>query len=607
MKIRLPIFLKLLIFTCSILVIVTAVTSYRNSNYFMQVSLQKEEVSSMKAAASKAVEVESLLRSFIDRIRFYSLFLVQNSQDDSWRPLFEGTLQDDADLVYLSLKRIVHGQVEDLEQIVKDDITDAYGVGKDYLVNLEKRVNLDYSPVLRGELQISNISTPKGIPLVWIASPLMKNSNGEFTLISSAYFRLDRFQAMIKKLDHQEAVIIDREGKIFAHWNESDSMNPMPYRQMDFLTKINQSKVRSGLFTQVNAEGKEQVISYARNNFGITAIIESPKDILILPATFAAKQSYYLSSLILIGALFLIFLFSHSFTSRIEYLLKLTRAIRFGDFSLSARRVIKQNDEMGDLAVAFDEMSQGLREREKMLTIMNKFHGASVAEQLMLTEVTRQGQRKKAIVFFSDIRGFTSFSESKEPEEVVEMLNEYFEVMVSIINKHDGIVDKFIGDAIMAVWGIPKYADDIPQKAMQACLEMREALVVLNQNRLERGKEIIMFGAGLHFGEVISGTVGSEERMEYTIIGDTVNTAARIEASTKSFGTDLLISESLCKIVSDDFILERAGAVEAKGKSDSMTLYKVRGERLSDGAERIVSTQYSDYQAAKSEKIEVSQ
>ena len=358
MKIRLPIFLKLLIFTCSILVIVTALTSYRNSDYFMQVSLQKEEVSSMKVAASKALEVESLLRSFVDRMRFYSLFLMQNSEDQSWRQLFETSLLDDSDLVFLSLKKVEGDRFEEIKQIAKDDILATYHAEKDYLSSLERRANLDFTATMRGEVLIRNISMPQGIPLVWIATPLMKNSNGEFTLIASAYYRLDRFQAMIKKNDHQNGVLVDREGKIFAHWRESESMNPKAYERSDLWKKIDQTKIKSGLMTHTNEEGLEQVISYARNNLGLTAIIESPKEILILPAIFAAKQSYYLSALILIVALFLIFLFSHSFTSRIEFLLKLTRAIRFGDYSMSARKVIKQNDEMGDLALAFDEKFQ---------------------------------------------------------------------------------------------------------------------------------------------------------------------------------------------------------------------------------------------------------
>jgi len=229
---------------------------------------------------------------------------------------------------------------------------------------------------------------------------------------------------------------------------------------------------------------------------------------------------------------------------------------------------------------------------------------ASVTEELLKNEVGLGGKRKNVTVFFSDIRGFTDMSEKNTSEEIVSMLNEYFEVMVHVINKNGGVVDKFIGDAIMAVWGVPNEDENDAINAVKACLEMRLALNTLNESRINRGLVPIKIGMGLHSGEAISGQIGSSERMEFTVIGDAVNTASRIEGSTKSFGTDLLISTEVVSKIGDRYLLVQAGSAKVQGKKDQLTLFKVRGV-LFNGQEQIVETPYSTYEAVEDKKSKI--
>jgi adenylate cyclase len=167
------------------------------------------------------------------------------------------------------------------------------------------------------------------------------------------------------------------------------------------------------------------------------------------------------------------------------------------------------------------------------------------------------------------------------------------------------VVDKFIGDAIMAVWGAPKSSGRDAHHALKACLEMRMGLEALNQKRIERGQPPINIGMGLHAGSAISGTIGSDERMEYTVIGNTVNTGSRIEASTKAFGADLLISDTVYEQIKDDFMIEYAGAAEVKGRSEALKMYKVRGYKDESGNMVEVKTPYSDYEAEHADKVKV--
>jgi adenylate cyclase len=348
----------------------------------------------------------------------------------------------------------------------------------------------------------------------------------------------------------------------------------------------------------IKLEGTNYFGAFSKTRFGVTAYSIISEDIILEPAREVKRKAFFIAGLVLSGSIFLIFLFSMSLTSPIEALAELIGIVSKGNFDVKASDRIKSvfQDEVKDLAFAFDNMTEGLKERDKVKNLFSKFHGSSVTDDLMNQEVGLGGQKKDVIVFFSDIRGFTAFSEKRSPEEVVEMLNEYFEVMVGIINKQGGVVDKFIGDAIMAVWGAPKSNDRDAHNATMACIQMRLALVELNDKRKARGQPPLAIGIGLHAGSVISGTIGSTERMEYTVIGNTVNTGSRIEASTKAFGADLLISEEVVNLVGESFIVELAGAAEVKGRSDPLKMYKVRGYR-ENGMDVVVRTEYSDYDA----------
>ncbi|MEQ1666745.1 MAG: adenylate/guanylate cyclase domain-containing protein, partial [Bdellovibrionales bacterium] len=200
-----------------------------------------------------------------------------------------------------------------------------------------------------------------------------------------------------------------------------------------------------------------------------------------------------------------------------------------------------------------------------------------VAESIISRTISVGGKTREAVVFFSDIRGFSSFTEKNSPQVVVAMLNEYFTLMVDIVEKHHGIVDKFIGDSIMAVWGAPKRKVDDVSNAIMSCLNMRKSLADLNIKRAKKNLFPLKIGMGLHYGYVVSGIIGSEQRMEYTVIGNAVNVASRIESITKEYDTDLLVSQEIVDKAIGKFIFEMAGTAEVRGIEKPVNLYKVMG------------------------------
>ena len=195
------------------------------------------------------------------------------------------------------------------------------------------------------------------------------------------------------------------------------------------------------------------------------------------------------------------------------------------------------------------------------------------------------GVNRTITILFSDVRGFTSMSESAKPDELVAQLNEYLEKMVEIVFGHRGSIDKFIGDAVMAVWGRlrdPSDEKSLREEALAAvttAIRMREELARLNVGWKGRNMQELAFGIGIHQGEAIVGNIGSSERMEFTAIGDTVNSASRLESATKQYHTDLIISDSVRERVHEQFVCRTADLVKVKGKVHPMEVFTVAGRK----------------------------
>jgi adenylate cyclase len=236
--------------------------------------------------------------------------------------------------------------------------------------------------------------------------------------------------------------------------------------------------------------------------------------------------------------------------------------------------VMRTGDELEDLANGFNAMVDGLQERDKLRTTMGKYMTAEVMNHVMAGEVELGGKTLEVTILFCDLRDFTTLSEKRTAHEIVEILNEYFTVMVEIVMDEGGVVDKYIGDNIMAVFGAPVSRPLDAAHAVRAAVRMREALAKLNAKHPDRPP--LRFGIGLHTGEVIAGNIGSARRMEYTVIGDAVNLASRLESKTKELSTDILISDAT-RDKAGDIDVDPAGEIHVKGREQPVQAYKVRG------------------------------
>lgn len=320
---------------------------------------------------------------------------------------------------------------------------------------------------------------------------------------------------------------------------------------------------------------------------GVFTAVHQIKDELFVITTISEKSVYAVinrttyrivlfSLAVLFIAIILIRIFSNSITNPIKELVGAAGQIEKGEFELSIKP--RTRDEIGLLTESFVQMGKGLSEREKLMVSFSKFTNKTIAKKAASGELTLGGETRNATIFFSDIRSFTAMSEKLQPNEVVEFLNAYMTKMVDCVNKTGGVVDKYIGDAIMAVWGAPESsgspADDA-LNAVTAALMMRVELFRFNKERADAGLAPVKIGCGINSGPVVAGQIGSEERMEYTVIGDAVNLASRTEALNKPFATDVLITENTYNLIKDKIIVEEMPGVHVKGKTDAIKMFAV--------------------------------
>ncbi len=286
------------------------------------------------------------------------------------------------------------------------------------------------------------------------------------------------------------------------------------------------------------------------------------------------KDIFFAFSVLLGLGLIILRLYARNLKQTLDVQVEALEGIAKGDLDIQVPVV--SNDEFGQIAVKTNEMIRGLKERAICRSAFGKYVAPEVSEKILEGEISLEGEMNDVSILFCDIRGFTTFAERKEPKEVVGFLNSYFSEMEQVVKQHNGIVLQYIGDEIEAVFGAPIHEPDHPEKAVMAAIEMRKRLGSLNERREIDGKETITHGIGIHTGGVLAGSIGSPERLTYSMVGDVVNTASRLEALNKTFGTDILISDVTRKRLPENrFEVVSLGEHPIKGKRERMEIFKV--------------------------------
>jgi adenylate cyclase len=329
----------------------------------------------------------------------------------------------------------------------------------------------------------------------------------------------------------------------------------------------------------VDIGGARRYLAYTRlSTVGSIVITTIEYDKVFEGINATTRRNLYLTAAVLSLSIMGIWFFAKSISMPLKALAAAARTIEGGVFDVELQPAGR--DEIGVLTSSFGKMCSALN-------IFGKFTNRDIAVQAMRGQIKPGGLPKHATIFFSDIRGFTEKSENfvkafgdEASDRIVFWLNEYLTRMVECVERTNGIIDKFIGDAVMAHWGTATTSGSPQRDALNcvmAALLMRIALVNINKTRRKEnmGNPPIQIGCGINTGIVTAGQIGSDLRMEYTVIGDPVNLASRVEALNKPLGTDILITEDTYNMIKDHIIVEEMPSVTVKGKEKPVRLFAV--------------------------------
>jgi class 3 adenylate cyclase len=260
-------------------------------------------------------------------------------------------------------------------------------------------------------------------------------------------------------------------------------------------------------------------------------------------------------------------LFAKSILRPIADLRRATEAVRTGRYEVSVP--VTTGDELGELAASFNQMVQGLAEREKIREAFGTYLDKSVAEYILSEGFSEEGVELEVSVLFCDVRDFTSFAAKADAKEVVAALNELFEIVVPIVTRHGGHVDKFVGDGLLAMFGAPENYPDHADRAVRAACEMARKV------NSEEGPGL-RIGVGVNTGRVIAGSIGGAGRLNFSVIGDPVNVASRVEAATRDLDVNVLITEATMRELSSAIEAKPCGEHKLRGIPEPLALYVPR-------------------------------
>jgi len=424
--------------------------------------------------------------------------------------------------------------------------------------------------------------------VIYISAPV-KDARGAVTGAVSARFDMQEdlkaFVRIVRFGAHGYTMIANGEGHVIGH--PDDARLDTDVSAYPVVRAALQGRTTNAI--SVNLAGVEMLM--------VGQPLESPSTLHPRPwvlvsetataealAPVRALEVKFALAALVVGAACLVVagLVSRSVTRPLHDVLDVVQKIRGGD--LGARSTVAGPDELGHLGEALNEMAKGLQDRDRIKEIFGRYVTTQVSAELLDKQITLGGERRRLTMLFSDIRNFTSMSEAMTPEQIITFLNDYFSEMVDAVFEQHGILDKFLGDGMLAVFGSLDDTQAHERRAVLAGLRMKALLAKINGERAMVGQLPIAIGIGIHTDDVIVGNVGSRKRLEYTVIGDGVNTCSRVEGLNKEFGTTILITDSTWEAVRDHFECRAMPEAPLKGKTKVPRVFEVVSARGGAGS-----------------------
>ncbi|MBL8994464.1 MAG: HAMP domain-containing protein [Spirochaetia bacterium] len=602
-----------LITVISLLVGVALIAIIFAATYFFKRNIEGNiNVNNLSISELLALNVRNELTRSTEKLNLLGDLAVQDVQAASLNEMRARFFVNDPSLIYAGVSRRIgtdRAFPGTYRALHNDAILESSGLSAGAVESIIQGRWEKLLPVLTGEAVILNVSDAFKTGVFFLALPFQQEG-GRVQTIAWGFFKSDPLQKLFKKKGITETFLVDSRGDVIAHTDEAMVLSRANLQSLAIVEVMLRSKQDNRNLPYT--EGKEKFIgSFKKIPFaGLGVVATVPTKKAFEEVDHIQRRNIYLTVLVLSIAVLIGYFFAKTLSSPIITLAGATKQVESGNFDVDVP--VESGDEVGELTTSFNAMTKGLKERERLKSTLGRFVNKEIAEMAAKGELKLGGERRDAAVFFSDIRSFTAISEKLQPEEVVEFLNQYFTRMVTLVHNHHGSVDKFIGDAIMALWGVPSSHGNDCENAIRCSLEMRKNLNQFNLDREKEGKFPLKIGMGINYGPLLSGQIGSEDHISYTVIGDTVNLASRIEALNKPFGTDILITEDAYQKTKGLFTVEPMKKITVKGKAEPQQIYAVVGEVNDPSAPKtieevraLLGTHFDEKKASHTDEEEV--
>jgi len=563
----------------SLILAVTVSTIIAIATYFFKDdSIIRIQENNLNLVGVIGLKVSSDIQSIVSKAEQLVEGNRKNISDSEKKFVTDLFFKNDKDFVYVGVFNSQDGTLNNETSYYNEDYLIDVAISEE---EVKKAISINTENILKainGTPVILNSTPGFSKPSFLLALPA--NIDTSTPRLFVILVRLDKISPAFNNKGINTTFMVNGEGKAIAHPIEEVVLSAGNFIDLPIVKEMLTSQVESGLKRFENSEGKAFLGSYRRLGFGDAGIISIVSEEKALQAVYKIQETnLYIMGISLCLAMIIVFFFAKSLSRPILSLLSATLEIAKGNFNIGIKPTTK--DEVGLLTSYFVTMGEGLEEREKVKSILGSMIDPVVVKEAMVDmEALKRGKEAEITAFFSDVAGFSTISEQLTSVELAALLNEYLSAMTILLKENEGVLDKYIGDAIVGIFGAPVIVDNHAIKACKASLEMVMKLEDLRNywqknNLYSKEAQEMDARIGLNTGLAKVGFMGTDALASYTMMGDTVNLAARLEAAGKDYGVNVMIAEATKNLVEDEMFLRFLDLVRVKGKNEPVKVYEL--------------------------------
>ncbi|TGL48366.1 HAMP domain-containing protein [Leptospira meyeri] len=529
-------------------------------------------------------KVKSDILGVVEKGRQIAITLTTQGLPEAERRLLIKTFfQNDKEFIYLGIFEkkentlIMKREVFNEEELKKSSVTE-----EDFH-NVVNRNRDALAEAFNGQAVLLNSSPGFQEPSFAIAIPT--SENGELDNALVMIVKLNKIIGAFSKKGIETTFMVNGNGTALAHPKEDLILAATDLASMPIVKSMLTSAPNTGQMSYIDEElggsylGSFQKIGFA--DAGVITIVSEEK--AFADVYKSQKTNLYIAGIGLCAALIFVFFFSKTITRPVLQLLSATLEIAKGNFKIGIKPTTQ--DEVGLLTKYFIDMGQGLEEREKVKNILGSMIDPVVVQEAMVDlAALKRGSETHITAFFSDVASFSTISEQLKSADLAALLNEYLSAMTLLLKKHEGVLDKYIGDAIVGIFNAPVPVIDHELKAARASVDMVMKLAELREywtknNLYSKEAQVMDARIGLNSGPAKVGFMGTDALASYTMMGDTVNLAARLEAAGKDYGVNILITDPIQVAIQEEMVTRYMDLVRVKGKNEPVRIHELIGYR----------------------------